>query len=57
MLAVFERIKEKNEKSEIERKLFNNDKLIRSDSIIIDFNQKPKHKWINIFQGVEVQES
>ncbi len=56
MLAFFERTKEEVSKFEIKRELFNNDKSINNDKVSVDFNDKLKHKWINIFQGVEIKE-
>jgi hypothetical protein len=50
MLAFFERTKEDISKFEITWELFNNDNLIKKDKVIVDFNEKFKHKWINIFQ-------
>ncbi len=56
MLAFFERTKEDISKFEITWELFNNDNLIKKDKVMVDFNEKFKHKWINIFQWVEIKE-
>ena len=56
MLAFFERTTKESSKFEIEWKLFNNDTSIKIDKVPVDFNEKLKHKWINIFQGVEIKE-
>lgn len=56
MLAFFERTKEEVSKFEIKWRLVNNDTLIKEDKVLVDFNEKLKHKWINIFQWVEIKE-
>lgn len=55
MLAFFERTKEELSKIEIEWKLSNNENLIKTDKVMVDFNDRLKHKWINIFQGIEIK--
>ncbi|MEI8252557.1 MAG: hypothetical protein WCG25_02150 [bacterium] len=50
ILAFFERTPEEVSKFEIEWKLSNNDIIIKNDKVMVDFNDKFKHKWINIFQ-------
>ena len=54
MLSFFERKEKDPSKYDIEYKLFNNDTLIKNDTVSVDFNEKIKHKRITIFQGVEM---
>jgi len=56
ILAFFERTPEEVSKFEIEWKLSNNDIIIKNDKVMVDFNDKFKHKWINIFQWIEIKE-
>ena len=56
MLAFFERTSRDFSKFEIEWKIFNNDELIKSEEFMLDFNDKFKHKWINIFQWIDIKE-
>ncbi|MCF7834520.1 hypothetical protein K9M48_00495 [Candidatus Gracilibacteria bacterium] len=56
MLSFFERKPNDPYTYEIERKLFNNDTLLKNEKVNVDFKDKLKHKWINIFQGIELKE-
>ena len=57
MLAFFERKPNDPYTYEIERKLFNNESLIKEDKVSVDFKDKLKHKRVNIFQWLEIKES
>ncbi len=56
ILAFFERTPEEVSKFEIEWKLSNNDIIIKNDKVMVDFNGRLKHKWINIFQWIEIKD-
>lgn len=56
MLSFFERKPNDPYTYEIERKLFNNDTLLKNEKVNVDFKDKLKHKWINIFQWIELKE-
>lgn len=56
LLAFFERKNSDPSQYEIEWKLLNNETLLKEDKVSVNFNDKLKHKWINIFQGVEIKE-
>ncbi len=56
MLAFFERKPNDPYTYDIERKLFNNESLIKDEKISVDFKDKFKHKRVNIFQWIEIKE-
>lgn len=56
MLAFFEKKNETSSKFEIERKLFNNNNELWIGKQLVDFQDKQKHKWLNIIQVVEIKE-
>lgn len=56
MLAFFERKPNDPYTYEIQWKLLNNESLIKEDKVAVDFKDKLKHKRVNIFQWIEIQE-
>jgi hypothetical protein len=56
MLAYFERNKNDPSKIEIEYKLFNNDVVLQTNKYIADFQDSLKHKRVNIFLNVKIDQ-
>ncbi len=56
MLCVFEKKNESSSTFEIDWKLYNNDILLTASKQPLDFEDKSKHKWLNILQSIEIKE-